>query len=195
MKIEKYLYPHSSFLSVEKDLAIIVEYLLKNENLKKLLYYTDPDCLSMPKLTEDQSMEMFGKNIKIVPKLYVDSSVLNYIIISFDGFKTNNTNPEFRDNIVEFDIICHMDQWNLGDFKLRPYRIAAELDTMFNDKHLTGIGKLEFGMASQIILTDEFAGLCLMYRAVHGEDDKKLININPNDEDLLRDNFDQIFNV
>jgi hypothetical protein len=27
---------------------------------------------------------------------------------------------------------------------LRPYRIAAEIDTMFEDKHLTGIGKLNF---------------------------------------------------
>lgn len=194
MKIEKYKYPHSSFLSVEKDLAIIVEYLLKNDNLKKLLYYTTPDCLTKNNLTEDQTMDMYGKNIRIVPKLYVDNSVLNYIIISFDNFTLNRTNPEFRDNIIEFDIICHFNQWNLGDFKLRPYRIAAELDTMFNNKHLTGIGELQFLGASQIILTDEFAGFCLMYQAVHGEDDRKIINVNPNDEDLLIDNFDAIFN-
>lgn len=195
MKIEKYKYPHSSFLSVEKDMAIIVEYLLKNDNLKKLLYYTSPDALTQPKLTEEQSIELFGKNIKIIPKLYVDHSVLTYIIISFDNFVGNRTNPEFRDNIIEFDIICHFDQWNLGDFKLRPYRIAAELDTMLNNKRLTGIGKLEFLGANQIILTDEFAGLCLMYQAVHGEEDKKILNINPNDEELLTDNFNQIFNL
>ncbi|MBR2506920.1 MAG: hypothetical protein IKB70_08515 [Bacilli bacterium] len=56
-----------------------------------------------------------GKNIKIVPKLYVDGSVLNYIIISFDNF-TQSGNPEFRDSIIEFDIICHFDQWHLQDF-------------------------------------------------------------------------------
>ena len=195
MKIEKYKYPHSSFLSVEKDLAIIVEYLLKNDNLKKLLYYTTPDCLYQPKLTEEQTMEMFGKNIKIVPKLYVDSSVLNYIIVNFDNFTLNRTNPEFRDNIIEFDIICHFDQWNLGDFKLRPYRIAAELDTMLNNQRLTGIGELQFLGANQIILTDEFAGFCLMYQAIHGEEDKKVTNGNPNDEEILIDNFDKIFNV
>ena len=44
----------------------------------------------------------------MVPKLYVDKSVLNYIIISFDNF-TQSANPEFRDNIIEFDIICHFD--------------------------------------------------------------------------------------
>ena len=93
---------------------------------------------------EDATYELFGKNIKIVPKLYIDGSVLTYIIINFDNFTRNVTNPEFRDNIIEFDIICHFDQWQMKDFQLRPYKIAAEIDTMFNDKHLTGIGKLEF---------------------------------------------------
>jgi hypothetical protein len=34
---------------------------------------------------------------------------------------------------------------------------------MLNDKYLTGIGKLQFLGANQMILTDEYAGLCLMY--------------------------------
>ena len=79
----------------------------------------------------------------MVPKLTVDGSVLNYIIVTFDNF-TRTENPEFRDNIIEFDIICHFDQWQLQDFQLRPYMIAAEIDTMFNEKHLTGIGTLNF---------------------------------------------------
>jgi hypothetical protein len=60
-------------------------------------------------LTEDETIDLFGKNIKTVPKLIVDGSVLNYIIVSFDNFMSNPTNPEFRDNIIEFDIVCHFD--------------------------------------------------------------------------------------
>lgn len=193
MKLETYIYPKSSFLSTEKDMNIIVNMILKNNRLKKMLHYTTRDCLSKPDLTEDESLELFGKNIKIVPKLYVDGSVLNYVIISFDNFTGNNTNPEFRDNIIEFDIICHFDQWQLKDFELRPYRIAAELDSMFNDKHLTGIGKLEFLGANQMILTDEYAGLCLMYKAIHGEEDKKHMPNPMNEEDFIK-NFDAMFN-
>jgi hypothetical protein len=181
MKREVYTYPKSAFLSTEKDMNIIVSMIMKNDRLKKMLYYTTRDCMSKPNLTEDESLELFGKNIKIVPKLYVDGSVLNYIIISFDNFTGNATNPEFRDNIIEFDIICHFDQWQMKDFELRPYKIAAEIDSMFNDKHLTGIGKLEFLGANQLMLTDEYAGVCLMYRAVHGEEDKKHM-LNPADE-------------
>ena len=193
MKVVNYQIPKSSFLSTQKDMEIISNMIIKNNNLKKLLYYTSRDCLNKPNLTEDQTLELFGKNIKLVPKLYVDGSVLNYIVISFDNFITNQENPEFRNNLIEFDIICHFDQWQLNDFQLRPYRIAAELDSMFNGKHLTGIGELEFLGANQIILTDEYAGLCLLYQAIHGEEDKKKMP-NPNDEEQFKENFDEVFN-
>ena len=148
--------PKSSFLSMEKDLSLITNMMVRNPRLNKLLYYTTNDALNRPAVSEENILDMFGKNIKIVPKLTVDNSVLNYVIISFDNFTPNATNPEFRDNIVEFDIICHFDQWQLKDFQLRPYKIAAEIDSMFNKKHLTGIGTLQFLGANQMILTDEY---------------------------------------
>lgn len=188
MKIERFSLPKSSFLSMEKDMSIITDKVLSCDRLKKLLYYTSADALSRPNLTIEQSNELFGKNVKIVPKLTVDGSVLNYIMINFDNFTTNASNPEFRDNIIEFDIICHFDQWKLEDFQLRPYRIAAELDSMLDKQHLTGIGKLDFLGANQIILTDEFGGLCLMYSAIHGEEDKKK-PLNPQDTITLLDDY------
>ena len=193
MKIQNYTYPKSSFLSMDKDMNIIVDYMIKNDRLKKMLYYTSKDCLDRPKLTQAETNSLFGKQIKIVPKLYIDGSVLNYVIVSFDNFIQNSENPEFRDNIIEFDIICHFDQWHMKDFQLRPYKIAAELDSMFNEQRLTGIGKLEFLGMNQMILTDEYAGLCMMYRAVHGEEDKKNAP-NPIEDNDIKANFDAIFN-
>lgn len=186
MKIEGYLTPKSSFLSVEKDMELLINKILANKRLQKYLYYTDKDPLSKPNLTAEQAQELFKTNIKIVPKIYVDRSVLQYVIIQFDNF-TQSVNPEFRDNTIEFDIICHFDQWQLTDFKLRPYRIAAELDEMLNKQRLTGIGKLEFVGASEILLTDEYAGLCLMYRTYHGEEDKKHFNDPVEDEQFIKD--------
>lgn len=194
MKREVYKYPKSRFLSVDKDMNLIISKLFQNERLKKLLYYTQKDALEQPNISTEQMIEMVGKNIKNVPKLYVDGSVLNYIIISFDNFTRNKKNPEFRDNMVEFDIICHYDQWNLKDFQLRPYKIAAEIDSMLDGKHLTGIGKLEFLGANQIILTDEYAGLCLTYQAIHGEEDKIDAPVGEEDADLIQ-NFNKIFNT
>ena len=110
----------------------------------------------------------------------------------FDNFIPNRTNPEFRGNVIEFDIICHFDQWQMDDFKLRPYRIAAEIDSMFDKTHLTGIGLLEFAGGSQIILTDEYAGFCLLYRAVHGEEDKRPM-ATPEDQEQLELDWDEMY--
>ena len=66
MKREVYTYPKSSFLSTEKDMSIIVNHIIKNDRLKKMLYYTSRDCMSRPDLTEDQTLELFGKdNVEI----------------------------------------------------------------------------------------------------------------------------------
>ena len=193
MKTITYSYPKSSFLSLEKDLDLIVSSIMKNENLKRMLYYTSRDCLSKPKLTEDETLVLFEKNIKIVPKLYLDGTLKNYLIINFNNFVPNKTNTEFRDNIIEFDIICHFDQWQMKDFQLRPYKIAAEIDTMFNNKHLTGIGTLEFYGAKLVPLSDQYAGLCLQYAAIHGGEDQKKMP-NPNDEEQFVENYNQLYN-
>ena len=193
MRIVNYEFSHSSFLSVEKDMEIITNKMLKNERLKRLLYYTTKDALDKPDIGEDASLELFGKNVKIVPKLYIDGSVLNYIFISFDNFTPNAKNPEFRDNIISFDVICHFDQWNLKGFTLRPYKIAAEIDSMFNDKHLTGIGTLQFLGANQLAINDEFAGFSLIYQAIHGEEDKRNLP-NPIENDKFTKEFDKTWN-
>ena len=193
MKIINYQFPKSSFLSVEKDFEIITNMMFKNDRLKKLLYYTTKDPLDKPNLNEEQTLALFGQNIRIVPKLEIDDKALNYIIIDMDNFTPNGENPEFRDNIISFDIFCHFDQWHLKDFQLRPFKIAAEIDSMFNDKHLTGIGTLQFLGGNKIVLNDEIAGFSLNYMAIHGEEDKKKMP-NPSDEEQFIKEFDKLFN-
>lgn len=195
MKIETYSFPKSSFLAVDKDMELLVNLFLKNERLKKLLYYDTPKALDQSNVSQEESLKMFGNQIKIVPKLKVDQPDFCYIIISFDNFTPNMTNTEFRDNTITFDIVCHFDQWNLGNFALRPYKIAAEIDSMLNNKKLTGIGTLQFLGANQIILSDEFAGLTLMYQTIHaydGEDTKKALN--PREQQDINNNWNQLFN-
>ena len=194
MKKITYTYPKSSFLNIEKDLGIIIEKILQNERLKKLLYYTGRDALLKDKLTEEQQFELLGNNIKLVPKVYIDKDMLVYMIITFNDFVPNKTNPEFRDNTVQFDIICHFDQWLLNDMQLRPYKIAAEIDTMFNGAKITGIGKFEFKEGVQTAISgEEYAGVSLTYKAIHGEDDKINAPEVPSNSDLA-ENFNAIFN-
>lgn len=195
MKIETYSFPKSSFLAMDKDMELLVNLFLKNDRLKKLIYYDVPNALEKPIVPQDKALEMFGKQIKIVPKLKVDQPEFCYIVIRFDDFVPNMTNTAFRDNTISFDIICHFNQWNLKNFALRPYKIAAEIDSMLNNKRLTGIGTLQFLGAQQIVLSDEFAGLTLVYQTIHGYDGEDSKNaLNPKEQEDINSNWDNIYN-
>ena len=163
--------PQSSFLLLEKDFEKIFNLMLTNPRLLKLLYYREANALSQPNLTMEQKMGLLNHEIKIVPKLDINKECPIYVVISFDNFIPNVSNPEFRDCTVNFDILCHPDHWNMGDFQLRPYKIAGELDAMFNKRKMTGIGELQFMGANDLVLNDQLMGLTLIYRSVQSTED------------------------
>lgn len=180
--------PLSSFLSVEKDINLIVDKLFENKRLQRLLYYNTPDALERPNLNKEQLIEVFQKHIKVTPKILVDNELRNYLIIRFDDFLPNDSNPRFRNNLIQIIVICHFDQWELTNFQQRPYKIAGEIDSMLNGEKLTGIGRLEFLGMSQIVPNSEFSGFILNYLAIHGEEDKTSMP-NPIDQARFEEEF------
>ena len=174
MKKNFYEFPKSSFLGMAKDTALIMDKVLSNKTLLKLLYYTTPDWKSQPDLTSAQIKELFAKKvISNVPKIVVDKEKQNYLRITYDSFTPNQTIDFYRDHLVEIKIICHFDDWDLNDFELRPYRIAGEIDSMLDGQHLTGIGVLNFLGADQDVYDDEYGGITLRYLAIRGNEDKQ----------------------
>lgn len=177
---------YSSFLSCEKDAETILRKLfIENpkygEILKRLLVINTKDCL-------DNTESQVYKNaidvmtpaklikegyIRLHPKINMPEheEVKAYIILSFDNFSPNANNPKFRDCNVNFDIICHTDNWDLGDYRLRPLKIAGYIDGLLNEEKLSGIGTLNFIRLKEQILPNDLSGYSLIYRAVHGSDD------------------------
>lgn len=177
--------PQSSFLSCEKDIEIILRKLFieakpYSDILKRLLVVQAKDCLdkqydvqeySIAKLLEDGYIT-FEPRIELLEHEQVKA----YIIISFDNFFPNKSNPEFRDCTINFDVLCHTKYWNLGNYRLRPLKIAGYIDGILNKSKLTGIGQVLFNSCHELILNSEWAGYSLSYFAIHGSDDKIPVN-------------------
>ena len=91
MKIDNLKLPKSSFLSIEKDINIIFNNILKNERLKRLLYYTTPDALEKKNLTQEESVGLFGTQILRVPRIRIDDlgNYKNFLVVKFDHFIQN----------------------------------------------------------------------------------------------------------
>lgn len=177
----------SSFLSCEKDIEEILRKLFisskpYSDYLKKLLIINTQDCLdntesvTIQQKVADMSLAKMRQEgyIKLEPKIRFGEheEVKSYIIISCDNFTPNTTNPHYRDCTVTFDIICHTDYWDIGNYRVRPLKIAGYIDGILNKARLSGIGTFQFMGCNQLILNEELSGYTLMYRAVHGNDDK-----------------------
>lgn len=176
----------TSFLSVGKDTETILNKLFvqsgpHSEHLKRLLIINAKDCLSNKdskayQVAIKKSVKQIIDEgyIKLIPKIEFEehAEVKAYVIVSYDNFMTNDTNPEFRDCTVNFDIICHTDYWDIGDYEVRPLKIAGYIDGILNETRLSGIGTFNFIGCNQIILNEELSGYTLSYRAVHGTDDR-----------------------
>lgn len=188
----------STFLSCEKDQETIWRRLLVesrpySDKLKKLLIINTKNCLDDTQHQYQDVIEGFTikdlwdkQYIKAIPKLEFGEheEVKSYIMLQFDDF-VPTSNPEYRDCVISFTIICHLDYWELDDYKLRPHQIAGYIDGILNETHLSGIGKLQFLGASEIVLSEYLGGILLRYVATHGHDDEEHIdNSLPAPQDL-----------
>ncbi len=153
-----------SFMQVGKDLQTIMEKLVTNENIAKLLYYGDKDALSKPNVDVDTKLSMVNDYIRVVPILPKDLEAKNYIIIQFDHFSPGADQMLTREFLVSFDIFCNAQNWILDNYQLRPYAIMSEIDKMFNLSKLNSFGPINFVGANGIIINENLLGFTLVYK-------------------------------
>ena len=176
----------SSFLSCEKDLERIISKLFVesrpySDELKRLLIINTPDCLRdktnpayIEKINSTSIADLYNQGyISFSPKLKMkeNEDIKSYITISFCDFLPNEGNDYYRDCTIMIDILCHTDYWNLGNYQIRPLKIAGYIDGILNNTKLSGIGTLQFAGAEELSLGSSLSGYCLMYTATHGRDD------------------------
>lgn len=173
-----------SFYSCEKDAETIIKKLFVSSQpysdiLKRLLIINTKDCLDSSNKDYDTIVRntsvkdlIEGKYITLTPKIKMQEheEVKSYIILTFDNF-TPTSNPEYMDCDVNFDILCHTDYWDLGDYRVRPIKIAGIIKGLLDEVKLSGIGMLQFSSMGQLILNEDLSGYSLIFRATHGNDD------------------------
>ena len=174
----------STFLSCEKDTEEIIKRLFfssqpYSNDLKRLLIINTKDCLDHNNknyqcIIENTTIkELIDQQyIRLVPKIQLEEheEVKSYLILSYDNF-SRTENPEYRDCMIIFHIICPASYWDLGNYQLRPLKIAGIIDGILNGCKLSGIGTLEFVSLNRLPMNEDMSGYTLMFRATHGNDD------------------------
>jgi hypothetical protein len=145
-----------------KDIGVNAQYIVKrllaNQNLLKLLYYTDKDPLSHEDLTEEQIQnEVFGKLIKIVPRVGPKETAHSIIALRIARARGLASNSEFKNVMISVEVFVPMTQWIIKDTNLRPFAIMGEVQESLNNKKIEGLGKLTGGDFSLNFLTEEIS--------------------------------------
>ena len=143
----------------------IANKLMQNQRLCRLLKYQVRDPFDQEKYENVDGVTLLNKQIMIVPKIFDDSTEkTSYVVAIFSNFVTNALNPDFKLSTVRFDVACPYDEWVLNDRSLRPYLMMQEIDDMFNQAQMAGIGTLQFVRAESIVLTPQIGGYSMLYQ-------------------------------
>ena len=136
----------------------IVKRLLANQNLLKLLYYTDKDPLGHEDLTQEQIQnEIFEKLVKIVPRVGPKETAHSLIAVRIARARGLASNNEFKNVNISIEVFVPMTQWIIKDTNLRPFAIMGEVQKSLNGKKIEGLGKLTGGDFSLNFLTEEIS--------------------------------------
>ena len=140
------------------NLQKIVTRLQSNQDLLKLLYYTDKDPLAREDLTPEQiKNEVFEKLIKIVPRVGPKETATSLISIRVVTGRTNRENNEFVDISLGIEVFVPLTQWFIKNENLRPFCIMGEIQKSLNNKIINGMGRITGGTFSINFLTDEIS--------------------------------------
>ena len=142
----------------------ILNKLVNNQKICRLLKYQVRDPFS-DKYEDVDGVDLLNRQILAVPKVFdASTEKMSYIVAVFDNFIVNQFNPEFKISTVRFDVACPYDEWVLDENSLRPYLIMQEIDNMFNQAKLSGIGNLQFHRADMLTLSPQIGGFSMEYK-------------------------------
>lgn len=140
------------------NLQKIITRLQSNQDLLKLLYYTDKDPLSHEDLTSDQiKEEVFEQLIKVVPRVAYKETAKSIISLRVVRGIVSEDNMEIIGISLGIEVFVPLTQWFIKDTSLRPFRIMGEIQKSLSGKVINGLGRVSGGDFSLNFLTDEIS--------------------------------------
>lgn len=152
------------FAVMGENLFKIANKLINNQTLCRLLKYQDPNPLDKEKHEDVEGIDLLHKQIVIIPKFPEDGVESSFVLAVFDNFTINPNNPDFKLTRIRFDVVCPYTEWVINANSLRPYLIMEEIDKMFNQQKLSGIGNLQFTHSTPLVLSPQLAGYSMYYQ-------------------------------
>ena len=138
------------------NLQKIINRLIANDDLVKLLYHENDNPLEGPALTKDQKQkEVFEKLIKTVPRVGTKDTAKSVVVVYVQRAAKIAGNKEFKNVRILVDVIVPLTQWYIKDTNLRPFAILGKIQESLEEKTINGLGKISGGDFELNFVTDD----------------------------------------
>lgn len=145
------------------NLVLIINKLLENDNLCKLIYYNSKNPYNELPISNKNETLMLTKIFPYPFNEKVETELGTQLHIFYPELEIQN-NVVVEEVVVFVDIIVGKTLWliNDGQPKVRPYEIAKEIVNIFHDKSIDTLGQLDFFTIQQLNVNNVFSGIRLI---------------------------------
>ena len=149
------------------NLIKMMKRLLANQNLLRLLTYTDKDPLASDKADVKASEAYLqGDNgvVRIIPVIGAKENSQSIITLRVLKGVPSMDNPEFLDIYFSIEVFVPNEQWIIKGDNLRPYSIMGEIQKSLEGKNINGLGTIRGSGFSVNFFTEEMSAFIMNYR-------------------------------
>lgn len=155
---------------IEEDLFNVRLYLIRNEEIQKLIYYTGSDALSK----DTPPFDSVYKHIFVTPVFDTTKEPFNKT--TFISIIVPETEWDDEDQAhlatIRINVFSKIENWTLDDNKIRVFQIISRIIEMFDGKKLESSHKLFYLSSDLTTLNETYAGYTVLFgvRDGGGED-------------------------
>lgn len=154
-----------SFDKIENFLYQLKERLLQNKNIKKMLFYTSPDALSL----EDIDAESAAEFITLTPIIEDENGIAESYRNVFIAIYMGDMIPQDTENDITFKIAVYSNKPNyeMDNQKIRPISIMKEIFKEISGVKFEFSGKVfSINVVAENLIRGNFSGLVSTWNVV-----------------------------
>lgn len=153
-----------------QNLQLIMKRLFNNQNLLKLLLYTDKTPYEHMDLTKEEIQnKIYQKLIYIIPYIPEDNLENSVLSIVVDSATNIDANIDYNYIDIELHLFIPYTQWIIKDVNLRPFLIIEEINNSLKNKNIEGLGKMTGGSFRFNYGDDKIVNYIISYRIISND--------------------------
>jgi hypothetical protein len=156
-------------------MAAIRTRLKEDGTLRKLLCYDGNDALLLKEVPE---IDDVSKHITLRPVFEFENKEewdQNSMINIYMTEATPFDDAKVVSGVVQINVVCNQDVWDLVDDKCRPIEIADSIIRLVDQKKFTVSNKLVFNTITDLIINKKVFGYALLFEITDGSGEKDKI--------------------